>query len=180
VQVTQPSINFQQYSDEAISIISRIIHGIMSPATLGIDLAKRDNAEAQREKEKVTIFTRNGIIDSETEILYDLCNQLLCAYEFINTGTITETEYDLSIKFSEFADDSFENKLKTLSEAYNSETLSDKMYMKKLYGDTLSEEEFKEELEWLKEYHTQPRADGMKGASGNGFNNPDMFNDEKL
>lgn len=180
VQVTQPAVNFEQYSNEAISIISRIIHGIMSPATLGIDIAKRDNAEAQREKEKVTIFTRNGMIDSESDILYGLCNQLLCAYELINTGKITNTEYDISIRYSEFADDSFENRLKTLSEAYNAETLSDKMYMKKLYGDTLNEEEFQEELEWLKEYHTEPRADGMKGASGGGMNLPGMFRDEKL
>ena len=180
VQVTQPNVNFEQYSNEAISIISRIIHGIMSPATLGIDIAKRDNAEAQREKEKVTIFTRNGMIDSESDILYGLCNQLLCAYELINTGKITNTEYDISIRYSEFADDSFENRLKTLSEAYNAETLSDKMYMKKLYGDTLNEEEFQEELEWLKEYHTQPRADGMKGASGGGMNLPGMFGDEEL
>lgn len=180
VQVTQPAVNFEQYSNEAISIISRIIHGIMSPATLGIDIAKRDNAEAQREKEKVTIFTRNGMIDSESDILYGLCNQLLCAYELINTGKITNTEYDISIRYSEFADDSFENRLKTLSEAYNAETLSDKMYMKKLYGDTLNEEEFQEELEWLKEYHTQPRADGMMGASGGGMNLPGMFGDEEL
>jgi hypothetical protein len=180
VQVTQPNVNFEQYSNEAISIISRIIHGIMSPATLGIDIAKRDNAEAQREKEKVTIFTRNGMIDSESDILYGLCNQLLCAYELINTGKITNTEYDISIRYSEFADDSFENRLKTLSEAYNAETLSDKMYMKKLYGDTLNEEEFQEELEWLKEYHTQPRADGMKGASGGGRNLPGMFGNEEL
>lgn len=180
VQVTQPAVNFEQYSNEAISIISRIIHGIMSPATLGIDIAKRDNAEAQREKEKVTIFTRNGMIDSESDILYGLCNQLLCAYELINTGKITNTEYDISIRYSEFADDSFENRLKTLSEAYNAETLSDKMYMKKLYGDTLNEEEFQEELEWLKEYHTQPRADGMKGAAGGGENLPGMFGNEEL
>jgi hypothetical protein len=180
VQVTQPNVNFEQYSNEAISIISRIIHGIMSPATLGIDIAKRDNAEAQREKEKVTIFTRNGMIDSESDILYGLCNQLLCAYELINTGKITNTEYDISIRYSEFADDSFENRLKTLSEAYNAETLSDKMYMKKLYGDTLNEEEFQEELEWLKEYHTEPRADGMKGASGGGRNLPGMFGNEEL
>ena len=180
VQVTQPSVNFEQYSTEAVNIISRIIHGIMSPATLGIDIAKRDNAEAQREKEKVTIFTRNAIIDAETEILRDLCTQLLCAYEFINTGKITVKEYDISIKFSEFADDSFENKLKVLSEAYNSETISDRMYMNKLYGDTLSKDEFEQELVWLQEHHTQPRVDGMQGMAGGGANIPGMFDNEEL
>ena len=178
VQVTQPAVNFEQYSTEAINIITRIIHGIMSPATLGIDLAKRDNAEAQREKEKVTIFTRNGIIDSETEILYDLCTQLLCAYEFIKTDKITLKEYDISIKFSEFADDSYENKLKTLSEAYNAEAISDEMYMSKLYGDTLSDKEYENELAWLKKNHTEPRTQGMTGMAGGGHNIPGMFDEE--
>ena len=178
VQVTQPQLNFKQYSDECVDIIARIIHGIISPATLGIDLAKRDNAEAQREKEKVTIFTRNNIIDSETVILQDLCSQLLCAYEFMNSGKITHKEYDISVKFSEFADDSFENKLQKLGEAYNAENLSDKMFMTKLYGDTLSDAEFEEELKWLKENHTEPRTEGMLGAAGGGANVPGMMNDD--
>lgn len=170
VQVTQPAINFQQYSDQAISIVMQIIQGIMSPATLGIDISKKDNAEAQREKEKITIFTRNGIIDEETEILKELCRQLLCAYEFMHSGEVSCTEYDISVKFSEFADDSFENKLTVLTKAYDSSAISDEMFMTKLYGDTLSTEDFAKELEWLKEHHTQPRDDGWQGADGDGEN----------
>lgn len=178
VQVTQPNVNFQQYSDHAKEILMQIINGIMSPATLGIDISRKDNAMAQREKEKVTIFTRNGIIDAETEILKDVCNQLLCAYEFMNTGKMTVLEYDISVKFSEFADDSFENKLKELSAAFNSETMSEKMFMNKLYGDTLSEEEYRAELEWLKEHHTEPKDEGMLGAAGGGANLPGMMDNQ--
>lgn len=176
VQVTQPQINFQQYSDHAIQILLHIIDGIMSPATLGIDVAKKDNAEAQREKEKVTIFSRNCIISAEETILADLCRQLLVAYEFIQTGSITFENYDISIKFSEFADDSFENKLEKLGKAYDQEIISDKMFMRKLYGDTLSTADFDEELEWLKEHHTKPRDEGMKGLAGGGSNTPGFLN----
>ena len=164
VQVTQPNINFTQYTDNAIQILVQICNGILSPATLGIDIAKKDNAEAQREKEKVTIFTRNTIIDGETEILRSLCEQLLIAYQLMHTGKATVQEYSISIKFSEFADDSYENKLKVLGQAFDAENISEKMYMEKLYGDTLSEEEFEEEFAWLKENHTQPKKDGMLGA----------------
>ena len=173
VQVTQPQVNFEQYSNQAVSILIQIINGIMSPATLGIDIAKKDNAEAQREKEKVTIFTRNDIIDSEEEILKDLCSQLLCAYEFMHKGVITCKKYDISIKFSEFADDSFENKLEKLGGAYDSEQISDEMYMQRLYGDSLNRAEYDKELEWLKEHHTKPRVEGMKGAGGGGMNQPE-------
>lgn len=175
VQVTQPQINFQQYSDQAIAIMMQIINGIMSPATLGIDISKKDNAEAQREKEKVTIFTRNLIIDAETDILKNLCSQLLVAYEFMTSGKITVDEYDISIKYSEFADDSYENKLEKLGAAYDSENISDEMFMQKLYGDTLSRADYQKELEWLKEHHTKPRDDGMQGMGGGGANMPGMM-----
>lgn len=170
VQVTQPQINFQQYSDQAVQILMQIIDGVMSPATLGIDIAKRDNAEAQREKEKVTIFTRNSLIDTDTEIQKSLCSQSLVAYEFMTTGKITVQEYDISVKYSEFADDSYENKLEKLGAAYNDELISDEMFMQKLYGDSLSRADYNRELSWLKEHHTKPRDEGMLGAGGDGAN----------
>ena len=174
VQVTQPTINFQQYSDQAIAILMQIMNGVMSPATIGIDIAKKDNAEAQREKEKQTIFTRNIVIDAETQILKDLCSQMLCAYEFMQSGKITCKSYDISVKYSEFADDSYENKLVKLGAAYDSENLSDDMFMQKLYGDTLSRADYDRELKWLKEHHGEHREDAFKGAAGGGMNIPGM------
>ena len=175
VQVTQPAVNFQQYSDQAIAIIMQIIDGVMSPATIGIDIAKKDNAEAQREKEKVTIFTRNTIIRAETLILQDLCSQLLVCEEFLRTDEATVQEYDVSVKFTEFADDSFENKLEVLGKAYDSETISDEMFMEKLYNDQLTEADYQRELKWLKEHHTKPKDEGMKGIAGGGANVPGMM-----
>ena len=147
----------------------------MSPATLGIDIAKKDNAEAQREKEKVTIFTRNMIIEEETEILKDLCSQLLCAKELMDKNEITVRDYDISVKFSEFADDSFETKLEKLGAAFDSETISEEMYMQKLYGNSLSKADYDKELKWLKEHHTKPRDEGMQGMAGGGENAPGML-----
>ena len=152
VQVTQPEVNFQQYSDQAISILMQIVNGIMSPATLGIDISKRDNAEAQREKEKVTIFTRNLLVDTESDILKDLFSQVLCAYELMSKGIITHKHYDISINYSEFADDSFENKISTLGDAYDKKNLSPRMYMTKLYGHSLSQSDFDAELQYLEQH----------------------------
>ena len=178
VQVTQPSVNFQQYSDQAISILMQIINGIMSPATLGIDISKKDNAEAQREKEKVTIFTRNSILDTEGDILRDLCSQLLCAYEFMHTNAITCKKYEISVKFSDFADDSYESKLEKLGAAFDAENISEEMYMSKLYGNSLTDQEYEKELNWLKEHHTKPRDEGMLGMMGANTPQGDMENGE--
>jgi len=170
VQVTQPNIDFKQYSDHAIDIMLQIINGVMSPATLGIDIAKKDNAEAQREKQKVTIFTRNAIIEEERDILNDLLVQSLMAQEYMDTKKITVQDYDISIRFSEFADDSFENKLEKLGAAFDAENISEEMYVEKLYGDTLQGKEREDELNWLKEHHTKPRDEGMEGIAGGGKN----------
>lgn len=155
VQVTQPQLQFNEYSVEAQNILLQIISGIMSPATLGIDVAKKDNADAQREKEKITIFTRNVLIQAETRILKNLFNQVLAAVQMMNavegSQVVLCTDWSISVKFSEFADDSFENKLQKLGEAYVKGTISTDMYLEKLYGESLSESEFEREKKYLKE-----------------------------
>lgn len=183
VMTTQPKLDFAAYSSQAIDILLQIVNGIMSPATLGIDISKKDNAEAQREKEKVTIFTRNGIIDSETKILKSLCSQLLCANELKQSGVMTVNKYNISVKYSEFADDSFENKLEKLGAALDSQCISEDMYMEKLYGDTLSNEEYQREKQWLEEHHTKPHDAGMLGIAGGGSNFGNNFggnNEEEI
>lgn len=172
VTVTQPQLNIEQYDTAATNILLEIVEGVMSPATLGIDIAKKDNAEAQREKEKVTIFTRNSILEIEEDILKDLCSQLLAAKEYMTKKEITVKEYDIAIKFNKFADDSFENKLERLMQAFDAECISERMYMQMLYDNTLSPEEYERELKWLIEHHTKTRDEGMQGMAGGGMNVP--------
>ena len=173
VQVTQPQLQFNEYSAEAQSVLLQIISGIMSPATLGIDVAKKDNADAQREKEKITIFTRNVVIQAETRILKSLFNQVLAAVQFMGENQCTCSDYSISIKFSEFADDSFENKLQKLGEAYVKGTISTDMYLEKLYGESLSDSEFEREKKYLKEKEEKD-SNPFDGQGGPGAPVPDM------
>ena len=166
VQVTQPQLMFNEYSVEAQNILLQIISGLMSPATMGIDVAKKDNADAQREKEKITIFTRNVLIDVEEKVLCSLFNQVLSAVQLMNEGIVTCKDYSISIKFSEFADDSFENKLKNLGEAYLKGMISRDMYLEKLYGDSLSKAEYEREKKYLKEKEDKENSMGGMGAEG--------------
>jgi hypothetical protein len=174
VQVTQPSVEFSRYSDHAEQILLQILNGILSPATLGIDIAKKDNAAAQREKEKVTIFTRNALINGEERILRSLMEQMLMAKEFMDTGAVSVHTYDISVKFNEFADDSFENKLEALGKAYDMEEISTDMYLNKLYGDTLSEGERAAEKEFL-ESARKARTEAYSNADGGGANTQGMI-----
>lgn len=174
VQITQPNVEFSRYSDHAVQILLQILNGILSPATLGIDIAKKDNAAAQREKEKVTIFTRNALINGEERILRSLMEQMLMAKEFMDTGAVSVHTYDISVKFNEFADDSFENKLEALGKAYDMEEISTDMYLNKLYGDTLSAEERAAEKEFL-ESARQARTEAYSNAGGGGTNTQGMI-----
>lgn len=150
VQAVQPRLDFTNYSVEEQNILINILSGIMSPATLGIDVAKKDNAAAQREKEKVTIFTRNTVIYEETKIFKKLANDLLVAWELMHTGKVTCKKYDISVQYEEFADASFENKLETVLMGWQSGIMSDETALRFLHGDKLGKEMFQKELDWVK------------------------------
>lgn len=149
IVTTQPVLNFEQYSARAMSLTNQILIGVLSPATMGIDVSRKDNADAQREKEKVTIMTRNNIMVSETIFNKKLANQVLNIQEYMDTGDITLRSYEVSVKYCEFANPSFENLARTLLPLYTSNAISTEMYVEKLYGDSLSEEEKQTEIEKL-------------------------------
>lgn len=168
VTVTQPNLDFSKYSTEAVQVLLQIMNGIISPATLGVDIAKKDNAEAQREKEKVTIFTRNMVTNCEQRILKNLFNELLCAKELMDTGVITTREYNISITFPEFADDSYENKITVLGDQLSKGNISYEMYLSKLYGGKLSDAEYERELKFLRENHQQENENPFGEGTGTG------------
>ena len=154
VQVVQPAVNFSQYSEEERNLLMAAISGIMSPATLGIDIAKKDNADAQREKEKVTIFTRNNLLDEEEDVFVHVCSDLLVAYELMNLKKGEQlkcSEYDINVQYPEFANDSWEKKLEAVQTGWSGGLMSDKMAIDMLYGDSISDERKQEELDFLKE-----------------------------
>ena len=163
IHVTQPKLDMQQYLLEIKEILMNIVSGLLSPATMGIDVAKKDNAESQREKEKVTIFTRNGIVKKEIRILKNLLTQCLDAYELMHSGTVLNKEpYDITVKFNEFADDSFDNKLTVLGTAFDKKIISPEMLISRLYSeDELSDEERQREIDYITENSKEPFQDGF-------------------
>lgn len=67
IDVEQPGIPHESYLASYITALDLCLQGIISPSTLGIDMKKLDNAEAQREKEKATLYTRNAVIEAIQE-----------------------------------------------------------------------------------------------------------------
>ena len=151
IETSQPQLNFNQYIERYHSLIDVALTGILSPASMGFDVSKKDNADAQREKEKVTIFTRDNVMDAETRQLKELISIALMIKEYIETDAISIKDYDISIKYCEFANTSFESLATILLPLWSQGGISSEMYVNKLYGDSLSEEEKKQEIARLEE-----------------------------
>lgn len=152
IQTTQPVLNFQQYNDASLEIVHNFLTGFISPSTLGLDLARRDNATAQREKEKVTLTTRDNLVTIQTGILKKLFERLLKFYYAIQEDNeMAQADYKITINYPEYANPSFENKLSYLVPAFASGGMSAKQYVNELWGNSLSEEEKEDEIKKLEE-----------------------------
>ena len=152
---TQPQLNYSQYIERYHSLIDVAMTGILSPASMGFDVSKKDNAEAQREKEKVTLFTRDNVIDSESKENKELFTIALMMKEYMDTGVITLTDYDISVKYCEFANPSRETMIKVYLPMWTSGAISTEMFVDNLYGDSLSDEEKAKEVEQLEKNRQQ-------------------------
>lgn len=164
---TQPDLNFDKYSMLANDVLNYILIGVLSPSTLGIDIAKKDNADAQREKEKQSIFTRNSIIDPETEILNELLNMCLMVQDYLDTGVMVDKDFNISITYDEFANPSFESELQILGPAWSQGQISTKQYLKMLWAGKLSEEELLAEEQYLEQNKQQDNIDLESLLNGN-------------
>lgn len=149
IDTTQPNLDFNSYDVAAEAVRNAILSGILSPATMGIDVSRKDNADAQREKEKVTIMTRNNIIERQIRIVKDVLTKCIMLMEFMKTGQITLQDYEIDVAYDEFANPSMENEIQILGGAYANGLISPEMFVDKLYGTSISDEQKQKELEYL-------------------------------
>ena len=120
----------------------------MSPSTLGIDVKKLDNAEATREKEKATLYTRNNIVNQLQKVLPKLVKMTLQAIDTLNNATTQEIDVDVT--FGEYANPSFESQVETVSKAKQGGIMSVEASVDELYGDTKDDDWKQEEVARLK------------------------------
>lgn len=148
VEISQPQISYEAYVNSYINFLDMVLQGIMSPSTLGIDLKKTDNAESQREKEKVTLHVRNKIVDTLNEVLPELCCVILQCYDLMCGRT--PGDYEPSVKFGEYASPDFGTTVDTVGKAKQYGVMSIETSVDQMYGDTWTQEEKDAEVERLK------------------------------
>ena len=147
ISTEQPNFPSDSYNDTFITALDLALQGIISPSTLGIDVKKLDNAEAQREKEKATLYTRNNIIDAFGPMLKKLIGVVFKAYYTAHLKPLEEIDTDVT--FGEYANPSFEAVIETLSNPNTPMSIEAKV--DEMWGDTKDKAWKDEEVKRIKE-----------------------------
>lgn len=148
IQTEQPAIPHESYLASYITALDLCLQGVISPSTLGIDTKKLDNAEAQREKEKATLYTRNAIIEALQEVLPEVVQAAVHAYCLLHRLPLRGVK--VCATFGEYANPSFESQVETISKGRQGGIMSIEASVEELYGDSRDEEWKKEEVARLK------------------------------
>lgn len=145
----QPDIRSEAYLAGYAQALDMCLQGIISPSTMGIDMKKTDNAEAQREKEKATLWTRANIIDALSEAWPALVKAALVAAA--NMANKAPKDLEITCTFGEYSSPSFDQQLESMGVAAQWNLLSIEQTVEELYGDTKDDAWKKIEVQRLKE-----------------------------
>lgn len=147
-EVIQPDIKIEALLQTYMTALDQCLQGIISPSTLGIDVKKLDNSEAQREKEKATLYTRNNAVEVLGEVLPEVIQMVFAALDIMQ-GKIVE-QVDVSVPFGEYANPSFESQVETIGKGKTQGIMSIEASVEELYGDTKDKDWKAEEVSRLK------------------------------
>ncbi|MDO4974968.1 MAG: capsid protein [Alphaproteobacteria bacterium] len=147
ITLDQPQIPHDSYLATYITALDLCLQGLISPSTLGIDTKKLDNAEAQREKEKTTLYTRNRIVETIQNAVPKFIQIAINSYLVSVKKPVQEVK--CNINFGEYANPSFESQVETVGKAKTQGIMSIERCVEELYGDTLTDDEKSQEVQRL-------------------------------
>ncbi len=172
IDIKQPAIPHDSYQATYSNALDLALQGVLSPSTLGIDIKKLDNAEAQREKEKVTLYTRNKLVQAVQKTIPKVIDMALKAYMTLHKMQLEDVSAEVA--FGEYANPSFESQVETVGKAKAQGIMSTEACVDEMYGDSKDQEwkdtevaRIKEELGIAKE--KEPSVSMEAGAFTAGF-----------
>lgn len=174
----QPSIESERFVLSWAQALDLCLMGLISPSTLGIDIKKLDNGEAQREKEKITGYTRDDLITVLEETIPQLVDVTFKVYNLMHSQA--PIDYTATIEFGEYNNPSFEAVVETVGKAKQFRIMSTEEAVEQLYGDSKTDEEKALEVERIKAENSLAQ-EGAFGGMDNFFeeNNQDKQKDEE-
>lgn len=151
VQVEQADIPSDKYLQTYMTYLDLALQGLISPSTLGIDTKKLQDANAQyeRQMEKTTLYTRQGVIEALNKFIPALINVTLQSKDQMN-GLEAREKVEVDVLFSEYSSPSFDFQIDTISKAKTNGIMSLETSIDELYGDSKDDEWKAEEVKRIK------------------------------
>lgn len=149
IDVVQPKIDYQAFVTSYMNALLMCLQGLVSPATLGIDVGKMASADAQREKKDVTGSTRNTITSALETVLPQLVTAMLKTYD--NMREIPPREYSPSVSFGEYGAPDFDSRVETVGKAASLGVMSVETQVEELWGSSKGDEWKASEVARIKE-----------------------------
>lgn len=134
IQVVQPDIRYEAFLESYCRFLDLSLQGVISPATLGIDLGKMASADAQREKKDVTGVTRNAVTAALEEAIPAVARAALQAQDLLEGRS--PGEYEPTITFGEYGAPSFDSRVQTIGAAAASGVMSTQALVDELWGSS--------------------------------------------
>lgn len=132
IDTIQPEIRYEAFLASYTSTLDMCLQGIMSPATLGIDVGKMSSAEAQREKKDITGMTRNAITDALEKALPLLAQVALAAEDILQDRK--PGAYEVTASFGEYDAPGFDSRIQTIAGAATASVMSVEAQVDELWG----------------------------------------------
>ena len=149
MEVVQPDIRYDAYQNTYMAVLDMCLQGILSPATLGIDVGKMSSADAQREKKDVTGYTRNTITDKLEQVLPELIRVILWTYDTMQQRPLGQ--YNPTTSFGEYGAPDFDSRVETVNKAAAAATMSIETQVDEMWGDSKDEAWKKQEVSRIKQ-----------------------------
>ena len=148
IEVVQPDIKYEAFFSSYTNALLMCLQGLVSPATLGIDVGKMSSAEAQREKKDVTGNTRNTITTALEKALPELISAILKTYDIMREEP--PMDYDVSVSFGEYGAPDFDSRIETIGKASSYGIMSVETQVNELWGSSKDDEWKAAEVERIK------------------------------
>ncbi|WP_050698030.1 hypothetical protein [Anaeromassilibacillus senegalensis] len=134
IDTIQPEIRYEAFLSSYTAALDMCLQGVVSPATLGIDVGKMSSAEAQREKKDVTGYTRNTITGVLEKVLPQLVSTILMVNDLMQGRA--PGNYEPSVGFGEYGAPSFDSRVETVNRAAAANTMSIETQVDELWGNS--------------------------------------------
>lgn len=134
IQTEQPEIKYDAFLSTYTATLNMCLQGIVSPATLGIDIGKMSSADAQREKKDVTGYTRNTITGALEKVLPELISSILKTYDVMQKRPVGD--YEPAVSFGEYGAPSFDARVDVVNKAATANTMSVETQVDELWGSS--------------------------------------------